>query len=194
MDIIEERCHEELEGLQALARNNPGRLTVSASADLREFRLQVRNLRAPVGTREGSFEIVPEHEVRLYLPPQYPDRMPVLSFGKAIFHPNCWESGTYCLGSRWYPARRLSEIVVDVLQDIQLMGPQAFNLQSPANRNAQQFYRQSDKVDALRRRLTPTPIMPVTAPANSTAARAIRVVQAGEAAAPNRATIRVIRR
>ena len=171
-----ERRQAELEGLQAMANASGGHMQVSAGPDLNEFTIHLHNVPAPVGTSESSFVIADQHELRIGLPDKFPEVMPVVSFKQPIFHPNCFTNGIYCHGRQWYPARRLDDLVAELNRNIQLQGDSAFNLASPANRDAARFYADSSKLASLRRRLRPVVISPVRRQAQATTTTGVRVV------------------
>lgn len=191
-----ERRRTEWERLQRLAGRSQGHLEVRASSpDLSEFIIELHNIPAPVGSDEENLEITREHRLRLYLPPDFPVSMPVLTFERPLFHPNCWPDGTYCHGDQWFPARHLDELLINVVQDIQLWGPNAYNLESPANLAAHRCYRDEAWVRRLRDRIQPVPFPPpASGGTHSPSQQDIRVVRSGRTAQPSRPTIRVIRR
>lgn len=190
-----QRRRTEWERLQALADRCQGHLKITASPDLNEFRIELHDIPAPVGATEADLQIVREHRLRLYLPPDFPQVMPVLAFERPLFHPNCWPDGTYCHGEQWFPARHLDELLIGVVQDIQLWGPDAYNLESPANLAAHRYYQDEQRVRSLRDRMGPIPFPP---PAPGTrpppSGNGIRIVRKGQATPAPPSRIRVVRR
>lgn len=196
MSFQEERRRTEWERLRALAARCRGLMSVQASSDLNEFYIQLRGIPAPVGIREDDFTVAEEHNITIFLPPDFPDVMPVVAFERPIFHPNEWEDGTFCHGEQWYPARHLDELIIDVVHDIQLWTPDSFNLDSPANLAAHRYYLQH--LDEVRSRLRPVAFPPGNGnirrlSTDSRPRSGIRVTSQGMPEPATNGSIRVIR-
>jgi len=156
-----ERIKSEHERLQAMAAASNGHMQVELSRDMTKFTVTLRNVLAPTGASASRLAIGQHHVLQIRLPEAYPDRMPVISFGTPIFHPNCWTSGEYCHGNQWFPARGLDDLVAELVRNIQLIDGSAFNLHSPANSEARDYYAVAGNVAQLRRRMSPVLIAPV---------------------------------
>jgi len=182
MDI--ERRRLEYRMLQELAERSQSLLSVTGSADLSTIICRLDGIPGPVGSRGEALEIVREHELRITLPPDYPDIKPLFAFARPIFHPNCWSSGTFCYGEHYYPGMHLTELLIAVVHDIELWGPDPFYLDSSASLTAHNYYRNPEWVRQLRARLRAIPFPP----ANPT----IRVVALESK--PPASAIRVVRR
>jgi ubiquitin-protein ligase len=91
-----------------------------------------RNARFPT---EKQFNNV----VHVELPARYPFEQPKVTVTTPIWNPNIFPSGLICLGQKWIPTQNLALLVQRVMQ-ILALDPTIINLDSPANKDAKEWY------------------------------------------------------
>lgn len=151
------RLQNERAQLLELAAASGGRIAVSHTPDLRRFDITL-NVPAPVGTGE-NYSVENKHLLTLEIPDDYPDSAPVPLLDRQILVPNVWPSRVPCIVAHyWTPNQTLDQVVCDVIEEIQGLGP---NLGSIANPVAGELFQRPAFVAELRRRLgTPVKLVP----------------------------------
>jgi Ubiquitin-conjugating enzyme len=81
-------------------------------------------------------------ELVIQFPARYPFEAPVVKIKHRHFHPNVFENGTVCLGSKWLASESLDLFITRVLR-LLTYDPWLVNLGSPANGPAANWYRQT---------------------------------------------------
>jgi ubiquitin-protein ligase len=79
-------------------------------------------------------------EVRIQFPARYPFQEPLAEIKTRILHPNVYTSGRICFGTKWIPTEGL-DLLVKRIGQIITFDPSVLNEQSPANRDAVNWYR-----------------------------------------------------
>lgn len=154
---MNQRLQNELAQLQELATVSHGRIAVSHTPDLRQFDI-ILNVPAPVGTSE-NYTVENKHVLTLEIPDDYPDSAPVPHLDRPILVPNVWPSKVPCIVAHYWTANQtLDQVVCDVIEEIQGLGP---NLGSIANPIAGELFQRPAFVAKLRRQLgTPIHLVP----------------------------------
>jgi hypothetical protein len=75
-------------------------------------------------------------------PARYPFEAPVVNVKHQHFHPNVFDNGVVCLGSKWLASESLDLFITRVLR-LLTYDPWLVNLGSPANGAAASWYRQT---------------------------------------------------
>lgn len=145
MSAFEERREQDVQKLRLLAGQPRSPLTIArvAGKPTSEIDLELRLKTVPSGNYPGSTQDVTRFTVTL--PARYPLVEPIVTIKTPIFHPNVYSSGRICLGLQWLPTNGL-ELLIKRIAQIIVFDPAILNEQSPANREALDWYR-----DARRR-------------------------------------------
>lgn len=142
MDAFALRLNADRERLQALADGSSGRIVLEQlpSPVRPRAQLQLRYRTAgsnayPASAREAS-------TVVLEFSSRYPFVAPVAKVTTPILHPNVWESGVICLGTKWIASEGL-DLFVQRVARLLTFDPLLVNEQSAANRVALYWYQQT---------------------------------------------------
>lgn len=60
-----------------------------------------------------------DHRAEIFMPAEFPIKMPKARWLTPIFHPNIATNGDVCIGTRWTPMKGLDEIVIELANMIQ---------------------------------------------------------------------------
>ena len=146
MNAIQTRLAADLRGIEQMAAASGGQLRLLARPTALQARYEFE-LRLPLaGNRD--YPQSPRTCARLAgdLPSRYPFEPPVARLlDGPLLHPNVFESGVVCVGSRWQASEGLDLFVRRVAR-LLVFDPLLVNLKSLANAAAAGWYR-----DALRR-------------------------------------------
>ncbi|MGH1359183.1 MAG: ubiquitin-conjugating enzyme E2 [Burkholderiaceae bacterium] len=139
MSGLSKRREADLIRLRAMAGASAGQLSLT-HADPDGRRLQF-TLRLPTaGTAAYPGTVQPESRFEVSLPARYPFEAPTARMnGTPILHPNVFESGVICVGSRWNPSEGL-DIYVRRLAQLLCFDPMLVNLGSIANAAGANWY------------------------------------------------------
>ncbi|MEZ5659559.1 MAG: ubiquitin-conjugating enzyme E2 [Burkholderiaceae bacterium] len=128
----------DIDRVRALALASKGELELLDASQDSRVRVRVHR---PTATDAGY----PQHalssfELSIELPSRYPFDAPTTRVeGRPVFHPNVFESGVVCVGSRWQPGEGLDLYLMRVVR-LLLFDGMLVNLQSIANAAAGQWY------------------------------------------------------
>jgi ubiquitin-protein ligase len=78
--------------------------------------------------------------IRIELPSEYPTAAPKSSVDPIVYHPNVWTHGAICMGNNWSSGEFLDLYVLRILKTL-TFDPLLTNVDSPANREAAEWYR-----------------------------------------------------
>lgn len=139
------RLRSDTERLQALAARSGGRIVLLATPQ-DPARTVVLDLHyATAGSRCYPVERRSQTRLRISLPARYPFQPPLASVATPVWHPNVFESGTVCIGSKWLPSEGLDQFVERLLR-LLTFDPLLVNAVAPANRAAAAWYEQSRRL------------------------------------------------
>ena len=93
------------------------------------FEIRVDGL-VPKG--DNSFHVRSVHRTEVFLPLDYPRRMPFCRMITPVFHPNI-DPQKICIGDHWSAAQSLGLLVVRIAE---MLCYQSYNVKSPLNANA----------------------------------------------------------
>lgn len=141
MSAIEARRRADLAALERLARASRGELVLRGRPVAAQSRIELE-LRVPLAAGPGYPQqrrmVTP---LVIDLPARYPFEPPVVRLPDgALPHPNVFESGVVCIGSRWRASEGLDLFVRRVAR-LLCFDPLLVNLQSLANPSAAGWYR-----------------------------------------------------
>ena len=148
--MSEPRLELEYERLRSLAAASNGVVAVEATPNRRHFNLTLR-VPAPVG-HDRNYTVQREHQLTIDLPDRYPQARPIVRFSDPILVPNIWPDGSPCILETWVPARRLDDLVCELIEEMQGIEP---NYESIANEAAGDLFMDADFQRELRERLGP---------------------------------------
>ncbi len=138
MSGMASRRQADLERLRALAAGSAGQLTVLDGSSPSRLRLRVR--RPTAGSDRYPAETLPGFDLIIDLPTRYPFEPPTARLeGARVFHPNVFESGVVCVGSKWQAGEGLDLYVMRVVR-LLLFDGMLVNLQSVAHGAAGHWY------------------------------------------------------
>jgi len=136
---LEKRRAADVERLRALAAASRGQLqllAVEQNSSVLKFRLGLPT----AGSEKYPASVQPESRFEVHLPTRYPFEAPTARMsGTPILHPNVFESGVICVGSRWVASEGL-DIYVRRLAQLLCFDPLLVNLGSIANSRGGQWY------------------------------------------------------
>lgn len=136
---LNQRRDADLKRLQALCRQSGGELALLD--DLSSDRQIVFQLNLPTaGSTRYPSEAQPVTRFQVDLPARYPFDAPTARMRDTpIYHPNVFESGVICVGSKWNPSEGL-DIYVRRLCQLLTFDPLLVNMHSIAHASAGNWY------------------------------------------------------
>ncbi|MEZ5650332.1 MAG: ubiquitin-conjugating enzyme E2 [Burkholderiaceae bacterium] len=138
MSGLASRRQADLERVRRLVQGSRGELELLPGSG--ESRLHVRVHRPTAADRHYPRNVLPGFELVIDLPARYPFEPPTVRLGSArVFHPNVFESGVVCVGSRWQSGEGLDLYLMRVVR-LLLFDGMLVNLQSVAHDAAGRWY------------------------------------------------------
>lgn len=144
MSAFEQRRLEDLQKLRQLAAQAPSRLKIGSVKGNPADEIELELLFKTVPSQQYPSAVQERTLLVLSLPARYPLTAPTAIIKTPILHPNVYSGGTICLGMKWLPASGLDLVVKRIIQII-TYDPTILNEQSPANRNALEWYRRAQR-------------------------------------------------
>ena len=139
------RLRSDTERLQALAARSGGRIVLLATPQ-DPTRTVVLDLHCTTaGSSRYPVERCPQTRLRISLPARYPFQPPLASVATPVWHPNVFESGTICIGSRWLPSEGLDQFVERLVR-LLTFDPLLVNAVAPANHAAAAWYERTRRL------------------------------------------------
>ena len=133
------RRQEDISKIRDLQSEFPGVVSVTQTVGnpVTLVELQI-NLET---ARNGRFPMEKQVDniVQFELPTRYPSDPPIVKVITPIWNPNIFPSGLICFGQKWIPTQNLALLVQRVMQ-ILALEPTIINLDSPANKEAKEWY------------------------------------------------------
>ncbi len=140
MSVIEERIAQDLQKLSELSRQTNGRVRVVGTSGKPAKRIDIELAYPTAPSRDYPSRIQNTTTVKIELMSRYPFVEPNAVITTPIFHPNVFQSGKICLGTKWLPSLGLDLLVRRIVQII-TFEPEVLNERSPANGVAVEWYR-----------------------------------------------------
>lgn len=139
MSGLEKRREADIERLRALENASRGQLQILAverNGSILKFRLSLPT----AGSEKYPATTQKESRFEVHLPARYPFEAPTARMsGTPILHPNVFESGVICVGSRWVASEGL-DLYVRRLAQLLCFDPLLVNLGSIANSRGGHWY------------------------------------------------------
>ncbi len=149
----------ELKNMEMLRDQSLGLLNFRVDPSHHEYTVHLNGIESLVCTTNGQYKLADKHIFKMILLPAYPDVAPTVDFKLSgpIFHPNFWDDGPLCYGNKWSRNTTLSEFVIDI---VKMMQYEIVNIDSPANKNANSWYKKNkDKIPKIIKKIPfPPPI------------------------------------
>jgi ubiquitin-protein ligase len=145
MSALDERRREDLRKVQQLCASSGGKLSIAGVAG---DPMQSMNLELRYAT--ALDQRYPSHQgsrvrATITLSGRYPIQAPTVHLAPVVYHPNVFASGMVCLGTKWIPTEGLDLLVKRIAQ-IVTFDPAVLGEDSPANRDALEWYRRTKRL------------------------------------------------
>lgn len=140
MSAIEERIGQDLQRLAELSKHTNGRVRVVGVTGKPAKRIDIELDYPTAPSREYPARVQKTTALKIELMSRYPFVEPNAVITTPIFHPNVFQSGKICLGTKWLPTQGLDLLVKRIIQII-TFEPDVLNERSPANGAAVEWYR-----------------------------------------------------
>jgi ubiquitin-protein ligase len=144
MSAFEERRIQDVQKLTQLAEQSRARIRLIrvAGNPPNEIDIELHLKTAP--SRQYPKVVQDVTWLTISLPARYPLQEPAVTIKTPILHPNVYTSGRICLGMKWMPTFGL-DLLVKRIGQIIIFDPTILNEQSPANRDALDWYREAQR-------------------------------------------------
>jgi len=132
MNVHEARLRAEYQAMQEF-RSRVVTWRVVGTSDPPDTYEVTYHLRSVVGFDGDTPIYRSQHQVEIYLPPDYPRSPPVVNMISQpyVLHPNIFTSGRVCIEDRWKPIGMYLDTICELVG--QLIAYQKVNIRSPAN-------------------------------------------------------------
>lgn len=138
MSGLASRRQADFDRVRALAAGSDGQLAILEGST--SSRLRLRVTRPTAGNARYPAEKLQRFDLVVDLPARYPFEPPTSRLeGDRVFHPNVFDSGVVCVGSKWQPGEGLDLYVTRVVR-LLLFDGMLVNLSSVANGPAGHWY------------------------------------------------------
>jgi ubiquitin-protein ligase len=144
MSAFDERRLEDLDKLRQLAAQAPNRLRIARVEGNPPHEIELELLFKTAPSQHYPRAVQQRTLLVVSLPARYPFVAPTAIIKTPILHPNVYSGGTICLGMRWLPASGLDLLIKRIVQII-TFDPTILNEDSPANRDALEWYRHAHR-------------------------------------------------
>jgi ubiquitin-protein ligase len=147
MSAFDDRRLQDIQKLTNLSQQSKVRIRVArvTGTPPNEIDIELHLKTAPSKKYPQAVQDMTKTTIRL--PARYPFVEPIVTIKTPILHPNIYTSGRICLGMKWLPTFGLDLLVKRIAQII-IFDPTVLNLQSPANRDAVDWYREAQRKHA----------------------------------------------
>lgn len=141
MSGFSERRNQDLIKLNDLAKATNGKVKIISKSGDPVSTIIIELNYPTVINSNYPIDVCNKTKIIINLSSKYPFSEPLVSFDKPIvFHPNVYESGRICLGTKWLPTQGLDLLIKRIVRII-TFEPDILNEASPANVKALSWYR-----------------------------------------------------
>lgn len=141
MSGFSERRNQDLIKLNELVKSTNGKVQILSKSGNPVSTIVIELNYPTVVNSNYPTEICNKTKITISLSSKYPFTEPSVSFDKPIvFHPNVYDSGRICFGTKWLPTQGLDLLIKRVIKII-TFEPDILNEASPANVKALNWYR-----------------------------------------------------
>jgi ubiquitin-protein ligase len=145
MTALATRRETDVQKLQAMSANSGGRIRVVHVNGTPPTSVEVQLAYPTAGSKSYPASVQRTTNVVIDLGARYPFSEPRVAIKSPIIHPNVYASGQVCLGSKWMPTQGL-DLLLKRLIAIITYDPAILNANSPANRDALNWYTATHKM------------------------------------------------
>ena len=142
MDAFALRLTADRERLQALASGSGGKIVLQRLPSPAQPKAQLQLRYRTAASNAYPLTASDASTLVLEFASRYPFVAPVAKLTTPILHPNVWESGVICLGTKWIASEGL-DLFVQRVARLLTFDPMLVNEQSAANRSALIWYQQA---------------------------------------------------
>lgn len=141
MSARDTRIQADIQKIKTLSEKTGGKVQlVSSSSSKIKLSFKYKTVKNSSGTTINSAN------AEIVLSSRYPFAEPSVKFLSQVFHPNVYDSGQVCLGTKWLPTEGL-DLLVERLIKILIFDATILNTQSPASSSALNWYRKKADAD-----------------------------------------------
>lgn len=138
------RRETDLKKLRELCDNSSGKIILKSAkgVPVDEITIEIKLNTAP--SNKYPNERQSSSLIAIQLSSRYPLQEPTANIRTSIYHPNVYGSGKICFGQKWLPTEGLDLLVKRIIK-IVTYDPTILNENSPANRDALEWYKKAIK-------------------------------------------------
>jgi len=134
MSARDTRIEADIAKINELALRSKGQIKVlSSTANKIELEFGYKTV------SNSSGNITQSTKALIELGSRYPFTEPKVKFTTKVFHPNVYDSGQVCLGTKWFPTEGLN-LLVERLVKILIFDASVINVKPPASGSASNWY------------------------------------------------------
>jgi len=134
-----ERVRQDIRKIQELSEATEGRVTIVNQAENPPSKITIEIDFPTAPSSRYPDQVQKQTVVDIELLSRYPFQEPNAVIKTPIFHPNVYDSGKICFGTKWLPTQGLDLLVKRIIQII-TFDPMILNGASPANKAALDWY------------------------------------------------------
>jgi ubiquitin-protein ligase len=144
MSISPERIKQDLIKINDLVKSSNGKLEIIKTSGNPVNFIELNLYYTTASSNDYPNKFQQKTTVEIRLSSSYPFKEPQSKITTAIYHPNVYESGTICFGTKWLPTEGLDLLVKRIIQII-TFDKTILNQESPANGKALSWYKTAIK-------------------------------------------------
>lgn len=145
MTISAERVKQDLRKIEELSKSVNGRVQVKSTSGNPANRIVLEIDYPTAPSKDYPKKVQQKTEVKIELLSRYPFQEPSATITTPIYHPNVYNSGKICFGTKWLPTQGLDLLVRRIIQII-TFDETILNEDSPANGQALSWYRSAVRI------------------------------------------------
>lgn len=139
MSAFAERVLQDLRKIQELSEATGNRVHVVSKSGNPANKITIELDYPTAPSSSYPSEVQNKTKVSIELLSRYPFQEPNAVIKTPVYHPNVYDSGKICFGTKWLPTQGLDLLVRRIIQII-TFDPMILNAASPANRSALSWY------------------------------------------------------
>lgn len=132
MTAFSERINQDIRKINELSDSIGGRISIKkqSGTPVNSMVIEIDYPTAP--SKDYPNQVQKKTEVHIKLLSRYPFQEPEATITTPIFHPNVYQSGKICFGTKWLPSQGLDLLIKRIIQII-TFDETILNEGSPAN-------------------------------------------------------------
>ncbi|MEI8624999.1 ubiquitin-conjugating enzyme E2 [Pseudoalteromonas sp. B137] len=142
MTAFSERINQDIRKINELSDSIGGRISIKkqSGTPVNSMVIEIDYPTAP--SKDYPNQVQKKTEVHIKLLSRYPFQEPEATITTPIFHPNVYQSGKICFGTKWLPSQGLDLLIKRIIQII-TFDETILNEGSPANGAALRWYKEA---------------------------------------------------